>query len=65
MFTVKDMYPHLIHVFLDGGYLRALAKARGKDLVNPRSLAKILADSSQVQTWAYDPSKHPLGQRIA
>jgi len=53
------LYPHLIHAFLDGGYVRGLAKEFGRDLVNPRSFVKVLAESGPIQTWAYDPTKHP------
>lgn len=53
------MYPHLAHVFIDGGYLRGLAKAHRGKLVNPRAIAEVLANSTQVQTWAHDPGRHP------
>jgi len=53
------MHPHLAHVFVDGGYLRALAKDFNKVLVNPRDMASQLMKSSAVQTWAYDPSIDP------
>ena len=50
------MYPHLAHVFIDGGFLRALGTERGLPLLNPKSLAKGLVESSQVQTWAFNPT---------
>jgi hypothetical protein len=53
------MYPHLINVILDGGCLRSLAKEFQKPLVHAGSLAKKLAESGPVQTWAYDPTQHP------
>ena len=53
------MYPHLVHVFIDGGYLRALGRAHKNTLVNPRSLAEVLVKSGEVQTWAYDPGRNP------
>jgi uncharacterized LabA/DUF88 family protein len=49
------MYPHLAHVFIDGGYLRAIARSKPGFLANPRLLAEKLAVSGPVQTWAYDP----------
>lgn len=54
--TGRAMYPHIAHVFIDGGYLRALARARPGVLVNPRILAEKLVESGEVKTWAYDPS---------
>lgn len=36
-----------------------LARQASKNLVNPRSLGSVLVSSTQVQTWAYDPSQHP------
>ena len=53
------MYPHICHVFIDGGYLRELANAWSLEHLDPRYLAKGLLDSTQVQTWAYDPTTHP------
>ena len=53
------MYPHVCYTFVDGGYVRALALARGLDALNPRKLATGLLESTPVQTWAYDPTKHP------
>lgn len=50
------MYPHLAHVFIDGGFLRALAKERNRSLFNPKALAKGLVDGAQIQTWAYNPT---------
>ena len=53
------MYPHVCYAFVDGGYLRARAQEWGLDAPNPRNLAARLADSTQVQTMAFDPSRHP------
>lgn len=53
------MYPHIAQVFMDGGYVRELSKEHPGALPDPYSLAKGLVESSQVQTWAYDPSRHP------
>ncbi len=53
------MYPHICHVFLDGGYIRALGDGWNVATVDPLELAKGLMDSSAVQTWAYDRTKHP------
>lgn len=53
------MHPHLAHVFIDGGYLREIAKEHPGKLVNPRKLGSGLVESGQVQTWAYDPGQHP------
>jgi uncharacterized LabA/DUF88 family protein len=50
------MYPHLAHIFIDGAYLRELAKEHPGQLINPRHLAKLLIKSGPVQTWAYDPT---------
>jgi uncharacterized LabA/DUF88 family protein len=46
------MYPHLAHVFIDGGYLRALAKDLHGKLIDPRRLAMLLCDHRQIQSWA-------------
>ncbi len=53
------MYPHICHVFIDGGYLRAQARSWSLGHLNPRHLAKGLVDSTRVQTWAFDPTRHP------
>jgi len=53
------MYPHVVHVFVDGGYLRSVARERSLPLLNPRKLGKDLAESGPVQTWAYNPTTHP------
>jgi uncharacterized LabA/DUF88 family protein len=44
---------------MDGGYVRELSKGHPGALPNPQSLAKGLVESTQVQTWAYDPTRHP------
>ncbi len=44
---------------MDGGYVRALSKEHPGALANPQRLAKGLVESGQVQTWAYDPGRHP------
>lgn len=48
------------HCFIDGGYVRALAKRFGKPLIDPRTLANNIAYSGLVQLWgtpkgAYQP----------
>lgn len=53
------MYPHLSYVFIDGAYLRGLAHDWGIAAPNPRKLATGVVESGQVQTWAFDPTKHP------
>ena len=53
------MYPHICHVFIDGGYLRAQATSWGLQPLDPGYLAKGLAESGPVQTWAHDVTKHP------
>ena len=53
------MYPHIVHAFVDGGYLREMAKRHKGKLLNPRGVAKVIAESGPVQTWAYDPSRNP------
>lgn len=49
------MYPHLAHVFIDGGYLRALGKKLHGKLVDPAHLGSTLVKSGQIQSWAYNP----------
>lgn len=51
------MYPHICHVFIDGGYLRARADNWQMEALDPRKLADGLIESSQVQTWAYDRTR--------
>ena len=53
------MHPHLAHVFVDGGYLRVLAREHNQLLVNPRDLASQLMKSGAVQTWAFNPGQDP------
>jgi uncharacterized LabA/DUF88 family protein len=53
------MHPHLAHVFIDGGYLRMLAREHSGRLVHPRNLATVLMNSGPVQTWAFNPGQHP------
>lgn len=54
------MYPHICHVFIDGAYLRVEAESRWNTAdVNALNLANKLMDSTAVQTWAYDRSRHP------
>lgn len=48
------MYPHLAYVFVDGGYLRVLARETTRMLANPLVLANGLVHSTQIQTWAYN-----------
>ena len=51
------MYPHLVHVFIDGGYLREVAREQKAALVNPRALASKLVGSPTIQGWASDPAR--------
>jgi uncharacterized LabA/DUF88 family protein len=53
------LYPHVAQVFIDGGYSRMLAREIGGPLVHPRKLADVLVESTQVQTWAFNPTQHP------
>jgi uncharacterized LabA/DUF88 family protein len=46
---------------MDGGYVRAISKEMLGFLPNPQRLGKGMVESSQVQTWAYDPTRHPNG----
>jgi uncharacterized LabA/DUF88 family protein len=46
------MYPHVVHVFIDGGYLREVAREFVLPLVDPRALAIRLVQTSTVQGWA-------------
>ena len=47
------MYPHICHVFIDGGYLREEAAERWSTAnVNPRNLATRLVGHPGVQSWA-------------
>lgn len=39
------------HAFVDGGYLRELARASDQPLVNPRVLANNIVFDNRVQTW--------------
>ena len=39
------------HAFVDGGYLRELARGSDQPLVNPRMLANNIVFDNQVQTW--------------
>lgn len=49
------MLPHLGYVFIDGGYLRVLARQHGGQLANPLALSHSLIRSGQIQSWACDP----------
>ena len=46
------MYPHICHVFIDGGYLREEADRWDKADVHPRNLATRLVGNAELQTWA-------------
>ena len=50
------MYPHLAYTFVDGGYVRMVARESTKMLPNPLVLGNGLVKSGQVQTWAYNRS---------
>jgi uncharacterized LabA/DUF88 family protein len=52
------MYPHVAHIFIDGGYLRAVGRESSVPYPNPRYLAKKVVESSTVQGWASDPTGH-------
>ena len=39
------MYPHVAHVFIDGGHLRAVGRDNGLDFPNPSALAKKIVAS--------------------
>ena len=49
------MYPHVAHVFIDGGYLRAIGREQGCTLPNPGYLATTIVESPIVQTWSANP----------
>ena len=49
------MYPHVAHVFIDGGYLRAVGRDKGCAWPNPSALAKKIVASSTVQSWSSNP----------
>ena len=49
------MYPHVAHVFIDGGYLRAVGRDNGCAWPNPSALAKKIVASSTVQSWSSNP----------
>lgn len=53
------MYPHVAHVFIDGGYLRKLAEDRSSHLYDPSYLAKQLIAHPTVQLWAVDVARLP------
>ena len=46
------------HAFVDGAYLRRLAKDKGWELPNPRLLSKAIVDSPEVQEWANAPTTY-------
>ncbi len=50
------MYPHVAHVFIDGGYLRAIGEKHGCAFPNPSELAKRIVASTTVQSWSANPS---------
>lgn len=52
------MYPHVAHVFIDGGYLREIGREQGTAFPNPRYLAKTIVESPTVQNWAANPTSH-------
>lgn len=47
--------PYKAYGFVDGGYLRALAKAAGMGMVNPRKLVTHIVSDPEVQSWASSP----------
>jgi len=49
------MYPHVAHVFIDGGYLRAVGRKTDCPYPNPSELAKKLVAHTTVQAWAANP----------
>lgn len=52
------MYPHVAHVFIDSGYLRAVGRDNGCAWPNPSALAKKIVANSIVQSWSSDPVSH-------
>jgi uncharacterized LabA/DUF88 family protein len=52
------MYPHVAHVFIDGGYLRAVGKDTGVPFPNPLALAKKLVANPVVQSWSSNPANN-------
>ena len=50
------MYPHVAHVFIDGGYLRAVGRNQGCAYPNPSELAKRIVAGPTVQNWSANPS---------
>jgi uncharacterized LabA/DUF88 family protein len=50
------MHPHVAHVFIDGGYLRAVGRDNGCAFPNPAELAKRIVASPTVQSWSANPS---------
>lgn len=52
------MYPHVAHVFIDGGYLREVARAHGCPFPNPRFVVNRLVSGPWVQSWSANPAHH-------
>ena len=52
------MYPHICHVFIDGGYLRKEAEKWDKLNVHPLKLANKMVGHPTVQGWANHPTAH-------
>lgn len=49
------MYPHVAHVFVDGGYIREVGRTFGVPLPDPRHLSRALVESPVIQNWSYNP----------
>lgn len=48
--------PYHAHTFVDGAYLRELARKAEHHLVNPRVLANNLVSTTEVQSWCATPT---------
>lgn len=51
------MFPHIAHVFVDGGYLREIGREMSAPFPDPGALAKMLVETTIVQSWAADPTR--------
>ncbi len=51
------MFPHVAHVFIDGGYLREIGRELSAPFPDPGALAKMIVETTIVQNWAADPAR--------
>ena len=51
------LFPHVAHVFIDGGYLRKIGDDLSVPFPDPSALAQGMVDTPTVQSWASDPTR--------